>query len=251
MVSVPAIAIVGTDESEDMRGRPLVGEEVERLLMAVVKIVGMERAASWESLLRAVVASGLRLAELMSMSWDIPQTIQPVWRPGSLPVLWFPSYRQKNRKAQEIPLCPWLEELLAEVPPEQRTGWVFNPQPLRGKGRLTAERVGKIISKIGKQARVVVDEGNPRTGTGVKYASCHDLRRTFATKLYESDLPPELIRKLMRHSDIRTTERYYLRTNTQRDAGRIREILTSTKECETFHSIDRHRTKVNCRQVNC
>ncbi len=136
-------------------------------------------------------------------------------------MLWFPGHLQKNKKSQEIPLCPWLEELLDEVPSEEQHGWVFNPQPIKNRTeRLSAERVGKIISKIGEKARITVDEGNPRTGSAVKYASCHDLWRTFATKLYESDLPPDLIRKLMRHADIRTTERFYLQSNTQKDAAR-------------------------------
>ena len=179
-----------------------------------------------------MLASGLRLSELMSISWDVPQTIQPIWRAGRLPVLWFPGYLQKNRKSQEIPLCPWFESLLLETPEPLRTGWVFEPESLERKvgrrprsDRLSAERVGKILVAIGKKSGVIVDDGNPRTGSPKKYASCHDFRRTFATNLYESELPPELIRKLMRHSDIRTTERFYMRSNVQKDAGRIRELL--------------------------
>jgi len=195
-----------------------------RNVVRLGKVVGEQRAPEWRYLLRGVIASGLRLGELMSLSWDVPQTIQPRWRAGRLPVLWFPGHLQKNKKSQEIPLCPWLEDLLDES--ESRTGWVFNPPALKGGcERLSTERVGKIISKIGRRAGIVVDEGNRRTGSGPKYASCHDLRRTFATKLYESDLPPELIRKLMRHADIRTTERFYLTSNTQKDAGKVRAIL--------------------------
>ena len=99
--------------------------------------------------------------------------------------------------------------------------------------RVTTGRVGKIISKIGKKALIIVDEGNPRTGSPKKHASAHDLRRTFAQRLADSELPPELVRRLMRHADIRTTERYYLQTNTQRDAGRIRDILQAAAEEQT------------------
>ena len=115
---------------------------------------------------------------------------------------------QDNARNSALPL---LEQLLHETVESKRTGWVFEPMSLRQKvgrryfgERLTAERVGKVLSEIGKAARVIVDEGNPRTGAGVKYASCHDLRRTFAVRLYDADMPPELLRKLMRHSDIRT-----------------------------------------------
>ena len=73
------------------------------------------------------------------------------------------------------------------TPTEDHTGWAFNPRSLQQKynrryrgERLTAERVGRVLSDVGKRAGIVVDEGNPRTGSPVKYASCHDLRRTFA-----------------------------------------------------------------------
>ena len=78
---------------------------------------------------------------------------------------------------------------------------------------------------IGEKAGVIVDEGNSRTGAPKKYASAHDLRCTFAQRLIDSDLQPRLVRTLMRHADIRTTERYYLKKNTQRDAGKIRDAL--------------------------
>ena len=65
------------------------------------------------------------------------------------------------------------------------------------------------------------------TGCWVKYASTHDLRRTFAVRLRQSRIPPHLITKLMRHSDYRVTERYYMSETTQQDAGQIRDILGS------------------------
>ena len=93
--------------------------------------------------------------------------------------------------------------------------------------RPNPEWVGKVVERIGKTAGVIVDEGDRRTGRGVKYASTHDLRRTFAVRLRQSRIPPHLITKLMRHSDYRVTERYYVTETTQEDAGQIREILRS------------------------
>ena len=65
--------------------------------------------------------------------------------------------------------------------------------------------VGKIVSRIGKTPGIIVDEGNPRTGRGVKCAITHDLRRAFAVRLRPSSVPPYLIQKLMRDTDYRTT----------------------------------------------
>lgn len=230
--AVPDIQLISLEENDHMKGRPLVGEEIDRLLAAVPKVVGEQAAASWDYLLRGILASGLRLAELMALSWDQPQTIRPIWRRGALPVLSFPAQLQKNKRFQEIPLCPWMEQLLEETPPELRTGWVFNPQSIKRREgwrrrlrRLSTQHVGKAISRIGKQAGIIVDEGNARTGAPLKYASAHDLRRTFAIRLRNAELPTELIRKLMRHADLKTTERYYLTDDIQHDAGRLRSIL--------------------------
>ena len=229
---VPKIRIMSMEEEEDMKGRPLVGEEVARMLDAVINVVGAHAEQSWCYLLRGIAASGLRLEELMTITWDQPQTIQPIWRRERLPVLWFPAHAQKNKRTQEIPLCPWFEDLLLETPKEERCGHVFDPKSLNHKfkgrhipARLTPERVGRVISKIGEQAGIMVDAGNLRTGSPPKYASAHDLRRTFAQSLADSDMPPELVRRLMRHADIRTTERYYQVANVQKDAGKIRDIL--------------------------
>ena len=73
--------------------------------------------------------------------------------------------------------------------------------------RLTTARVGRVISRVGKAAGVIVDEGDPRTGRGVKYASAHDLRRTFAVRLKRSGMPPDLIQQLMWHADFRAPQR--------------------------------------------
>jgi integrase len=228
------IEIVSTDDH--MKGRPLDDSEFDKMLKAVPKVVGKDGAASWKFMLNGVVNSGLRLTELMTISWDIEQTIRPVWPESGLPYLEFPGHAQKNGKTQDTPLGPWLEEQLMSVPECGRTGYVFNPPSLeatvgreyRGE-RLTAERVGKIVTRIGKKAGIVVDEGDPRIGKPKKFASTHDLRRTFAQRLAEAGLPLELTQKLMRHADRKTTERYYLKQNVQKDAEQIREILTASK----------------------
>jgi hypothetical protein len=64
------------------------------------------------------------------ISWDVPQTIQPRWRQGQEPVLWFPAHTQKNKKSHEIPLCQWMDELLKRTPDEKRNGWIFHPMSI-------------------------------------------------------------------------------------------------------------------------
>jgi hypothetical protein len=78
--------------------------------------------------------------------------------------------------------------------------------------------VSKTVSDIGKAAGVKVYT-HPRTGK-VKYASAHDLRRTFGER-WASRLMPVQLMELMRHKNIETTLRYYVGANAQRTAQTI------------------------------
>ena len=122
-------------------------------------------------------------------------------------VLQIPARKQKNRKDQTIPTIPDFAKLLASVPIDNRTGWIFEPQKLRGAGRFTSMRqVGRVITKIGKAAQVSVnDEGKP--------ASAHDLRRSFGQRLADAGMAPTDLQTIMRHSTFATTKKYYLKAN--------------------------------------
>jgi len=75
--------------------------------------------------------------------------------------------------------------------------------------------VGKIVSDIGKAAGVVVErteKPDPETGEPterIKYASAHDLRRSFGTR-WAKRVMPAILRTLMRHGSIQTTMAYYV-----------------------------------------
>jgi hypothetical protein len=76
--------------------------------------------------------SGFRVGDLMDFSWDDTRHLHPSWpsQPGQLPTIVIPS-SQKNKRVQEIPLLPGLEELLNSVPESKRFGWVVNPLPIQ------------------------------------------------------------------------------------------------------------------------
>lgn len=141
---------------------------------------------------------------------------------------------QKNDSDESFPLLPWFEALLNETPTEERTGWVFNPMPLRPskEGQATAERleaewVGKIISRIGRKAIIEVEPANERTGRPAKFASAHDLRRSCGERLRNAGVPPLVICRVMRHSSWETTRRHYAPGNIQRDAEVLRTLLNN------------------------
>jgi len=109
--------------------------------------------------------------------------------------------------------------MLQEVPIADRRGFVFR---LNGRGhdggRLTPNTVSKTVSEIGEAAGVKVHT-HPRTGK-VKFASAHDLRRTFGER-WAARLMPVQLMELMRHKNIETTLRYYVGANAQRTAQSI------------------------------
>ena len=235
----PKIRKLKTAKLKGMKGRPITELEFEGLLQATATVVGDAATESWKHVLRGLWTSALRLDELMHVSWDKAGTIRPVWGQGPFSILEIPAAMQKNDTEENIPLLPWFEKVLSETPQEQRRGWVFNPQSLQTKTgrkvrhqRPDAEWVGKVISRIGKEAKIEVEPADARTGRPAKYASAHDLRRSCGERLRNEGVPPLVICRVMRHSSWETTRKHYAPGDVQKDA----EVLSS---CLTAPSTDR------------
>lgn len=227
--SVPKFRKVKTSKLRHAKGRPITGEEFERMLACTEQEVGADAAESWRYVLRGLWSSGLRLGELMNVSWtDDDSAIVPVWTRGRLPVLRIPHEMQKNDTEEDIPLMPGFAKLLQETPAHERTGWAFNPKSLQTKlgrpvrhERSNPEWIGKIVSRIGERAGVVV-----RTEKGrKKFASAHDLRRSFTELLYDAGVPERVVTQVLRHSSPETTRKYYAPTNVQTSAGILKELM--------------------------
>jgi integrase len=231
--SVPAIVKLKTSKLKGAKGRPLALEEFERLLSKTAHVVGEQAAPSWQYLMRGLWTSALRLDELWHVHWTDETEIMPVIRHGLEPVLRIPAQRQKNRTEETIPLVPWFEDLLTETDEADRTGWAFNPETLQSKvkrrkrhGRPTSEWVGRIVSRIGKAAGVVVDPGDPKTEKPAKFASAHDLRRSCAENLIVAGVPIDVVQRILRHADFNTTRRHYATGNARRESRILREKLS-------------------------
>lgn len=77
-------------------------------------------------------------------------------------------------------------------------------------GRSSQSRgVGKIVSRIGKAADVIVEEPDERTERPIKYASAHDLRRSCGDRLRNAGVPPLVICRVMQHESRETTRNHY------------------------------------------
>ena len=202
-----------------MKGRPITGEEFDRMIAATPKVVGEKDAPAWQHYLRGLWVSGLRLAESLELYWDREDRLHPILpRPGTgRPVLRVLAELEKGHSDRLLPIAPEFAVFLLETPEGRRTGRVFDlPRQRERDGDIRAEWVGKKISDIGEKAGVKV-RTDPSDQEKVKYASAHDLRRSFGDRWAQRIMPAEL-QQLMRHESIETTLRYYVGANAERTA---------------------------------
>ncbi len=225
LATLPAITIPRRAKTaKSMKGRPITLEEFERMLAKTETIVGPERAESWKHYLRGLYLSGLRLAESLNLYWDRHDMLC-IELEGNRPLLWIPGPLHKRGVDTLAPVAPEFAEFLLSTSEDKRTGRVFNPAPERKHGdRMSDQQVSKIISRIGKAAGVKVDQ----KGDKVKYASAHDLRRSFGER-WSSRVMPQVLQELMRHEQIETTLRFYVGRNAQRTA----DVLWAAHEAAT------------------
>lgn len=194
-----------------MRGRPITGEEFDRMIDAVPAVVENAAAESWRFYLRVLWASGLRLTESLTLRWDDAPGAIVVDLSGRRPMLRIPAAAQKSGRDEVLPMTPEMTELLQAVPQAQRRGRVFKLLANDGTPFKTKTwPVSRVVSLIGEKAGVVVDEREVAGEVVRKFASCHDLRRAFGQRWSRKLRKPQDLQKLMRHSSLTTTFSYYV-----------------------------------------
>lgn len=237
---------------KSMRGRPLTGEEFDRLLLKVrpvccgpllkrrtrlvLQAVRNARDASftsrlaeldesieaivrsWSCLLRGLWWSGLRIEESLNLTWDVPDSIR-IDVSGRFAMLQIRAANEKGHRDRLYPVAPEFADMILAVPELERTGHFFRPLGTRGNV-LKYHAVVKAISAIGKRANVVVDSDGGKT----KYASAHDLRRSFGFRWSERVMPAQL-KEMMRHESIETTMTYYVGRNAEATAAAMYDAV--------------------------
>ncbi len=192
------------------KGRAVGPEELEAMVATIPKVMTGKQVAEFERFLRGIYAIGLRLSEAMKARWESDSDVFPLFADSRHPV-WVFGAAQKNGREEQSPITPEGVEFLLATPPGERHGFIFE---LNGRsGRLTETTVSKLISQIGKAADVQVAPINPRTGKP-KYASAHDLRRSFAQRLAYR-VSPAILKLAMRHKSHLTTDKFYVGADAQ------------------------------------
>jgi len=244
-----------------MKGRPITGEEFDRMLAAVSKArklsprmkdgrrdLKAERnrrrdREALRRLLRGLWLSGLRLGEALQLRWTVRPGQLCVDLTGRRPMLRIPGECQKSGKDQLHPVAPEFAQWLLATPPEARKGLVFD---LLGTGRpMTRNRCSRLVAAVGESAGIVVDRQARRVGGKsievLKYASAHDLRRSFGER-WASRIMPKVLQELMRHESIDTTMRFYVGRNAESTADVLwaaHEIAAGNKTGNTAASAEK------------
>ncbi len=232
LIEVPKVQAPRRAKSaKTMKGRPISGEEFERMLAKVGDVVWTEpkghkakpedaarkaaAVADWTHYLRGLWLSGLRLAESLELYWDRDDRLC-VDLTGKRPMLRIPAELEKGHKDRTLPMAPEFAEFLLATPKARRHGRVFRLKPQRTSAEtITAHHAGLVVSAIGEAAGVKVST-DPVT-KAIKFASAHDLRRSFGAR-WANRVMPQVLKELMRHESIETTMKFYVGRNAQTTA---------------------------------
>lgn len=214
--------------AKGMKGRPIAGEEFDRMLSSVPKAIkarpstdGRQDVEQWRFYLRGLWWSGLRLTESMSLRWDDAPGALVADFSGRRPMLRIPAETEKGNKHRLLPMAPEFAEMLLSVPEAHRRGVVFDVPESCPR---TTHSVCRRLVATGKAANVVVKQRQKKGKLVNEYASAHDLRRSFGFR-WSRLVMPTILRELMRHESIETTMTYYVGQNAEATADALYEAL--------------------------
>lgn len=214
---------------DQMKGRPIVGEEFDRMIDAVPDVVGEDSAESWKFLLRGLWWSGLRLTEAARLHWT-DDTYLTIDTSRNRPLFRISAEADKGGKSRLFPIAPEFREMLDSIPEDDRTGFVFNPKLQILKRRPDSKYMGRVITRIGKKAGVKVSkDGKP--------ASAHDLRRAFGER-WSRELRPQDLKEAMRHATINTTLAFYVGDNPEKTSEAMELARPTNKTTNSGENLD-------------
>ena len=190
-----------------MKGRPITAEEFDRLLLQVKEpFMRTIQHDGWKHLLNGLWWSGLRLEESLNLYWDRLDRISIDLTSGR-PVLRIPAEMEKGNQDRLYPVATEFSQMILAVPEPDRRGPFFTVLTKQGKPYPRSRHtVGKIIAELGRRAGIVTNV-NHKSGDK-QCATAHDLRRSFGER-WTKRVEAPFLQKMMRHSSIATTLRYY------------------------------------------
>ncbi|TWT39899.1 site-specific tyrosine recombinase XerC [Thalassoglobus neptunius] len=193
-------------KTSPMKGRPITFEEFERMLRAIPAVITSQvDHARWVFFLNGLWYSGLRLGEALNLWWEGHEGLLVDLSTYRYPMFRIPSDGEKGGKDRIHPMTPDFAKFLKKVPSRRRFGRVFS-LPSRSGEELQLDAVSRKVCALGEVAGVKVSK--------TKFASAHDLRRSFGDR-WAVTVPMHYLQQLMRHESLDTTMRFYVGQNSE------------------------------------
>ncbi|MFZ1291065.1 MAG: site-specific integrase [Melioribacteraceae bacterium] len=149
--------------------------------------------------LRILNSTGLRISEAIALKWnDINYKGKTITINNT-----------KGKRAEEIPLLEETEQIFKEI--EYESEYIFNY-----KNTNSLKAIKRQLTKFGY--------------------TFHDFRRTFGTR-WSKELKPFELKKIMRHNDLRTTDKYYIHNE-------LNEIKNKMDGCYLVAEANKKSTKL-------
>jgi Phage integrase family len=121
-----------------------------------------------------------------------------------------------------VPIIVPLRLLLDAVKPENASGWMF------------PNTIGGALDLDNLADRVIKPVFNAK---GMKWEGWHDYRRGLATNLHELGVPDKVIQAILRHEDVSTTQRSYIKTVPPSRDGRHEAIGSENSSCSSCAAV--------------
>lgn len=187
-------------------------------------VLGQAGDLIWQAMLTVVYTAGLRLEEALNLVWaDVDFAGGQVLVTRKDSIQWVQAWEPKDYEIRKIPVPKQAIDLLAAWQAQAPDGC---PYAFMDPGRW-------------EHYRRAVEQGTWRSGqllvnnvlrkfqtrcrrAGVKQYTLHDLRRSCITN-WASALPIHVTKELAGHSDIRTTEKFYLSVR-EEDIARAQQM---------------------------
>lgn len=186
----------------------------------------------WQVLIALSYTAGCRLNEAVNLVWaDIDfeaDTVRIIAKRAAGEVQ---AWQPKDTDSRVVPIPQFTIDLLTRLQHVSEEG---NPYVLISKSRLAVIRAakragtwvenGQTVNNLRRKWLTIVK------AAGIPHATIHDLRRGAITN-WARDLPIHVVRELAGHTDIATTQQYYLSV-TEADLSKAREVTANVLQLD-------------------
>jgi integrase len=157
------------------------------------RLLGAAPTGQWQAFLWTAWFTGMRRNEMLDLTWDGAGG-RP-WIDFGRKRVWIPAEYNKADADQWLPLHPDLAAVLEDWRRQDGRVFALSESP---------REVSRKFTRLAKRAGLNI--------------TLHDLRRSFGSR-YAPHVPAPVLKRLMRHADIKTTLEFYADVDDALDAA--------------------------------